>query len=277
MLASSKVMDTLKSIGLNLYERKLWVALLAKGTATAGELSEIGNVPRSRTYDVLQTLAEKGFVVIQPFKPLKYLAISPDDALKKAKEKLKQDLKTKIERIENIENSEILVELEKIHKGGLQLVSPGDLTGAFKGRYAVIQQMESMLRSANSSVDIVTTPAGLNELFENHISLLKKLKENGVEIKIASRLDGSSVNALKALSNIAEIRNITESELPLSGKFCVIDAKEMMMGLSDPDSVHSTQELMFWTKSQYAAKSVVKPLFDLVWERTAPSTEKKSS
>ena len=45
MLASSEVMDALKTIGLNLYERKLWVALLAKGVATAGELSSVANVP----------------------------------------------------------------------------------------------------------------------------------------------------------------------------------------------------------------------------------------
>jgi len=36
MLATPKVMDALKNIGLNLYERRLWVALLARGTSTAG-------------------------------------------------------------------------------------------------------------------------------------------------------------------------------------------------------------------------------------------------
>ena len=66
MVATTHVLDTLKSIGLNLYERKIFVALLAKGVATAAEVSEIANVPRSRSYDVLQSLAEKGFVLVQP-------------------------------------------------------------------------------------------------------------------------------------------------------------------------------------------------------------------
>ena len=34
--------------GLNLYEAKIWTALLSRGIATAGELSDIANVPRSR-------------------------------------------------------------------------------------------------------------------------------------------------------------------------------------------------------------------------------------
>lgn len=90
MLASTKVLDTLKGIGLNLYERKLWVALLARGTSTAGELSEIANVPRSRAYDVLQSLAEKGFVVVQTGKPIKYVAVSPEESLDRAKISLKK-------------------------------------------------------------------------------------------------------------------------------------------------------------------------------------------
>jgi len=37
--------------GLNIYETKVWLALLGKGIASAGEIAEISGVPRSRTYD----------------------------------------------------------------------------------------------------------------------------------------------------------------------------------------------------------------------------------
>ena len=46
MVASARALDALKTIGLNKYERNLWVALLSRGSATAGELSDISNVPR---------------------------------------------------------------------------------------------------------------------------------------------------------------------------------------------------------------------------------------
>lgn len=270
MLGSTELMDALKGIGLNLYERRLWVALLAKGVATAGELSEIANVPRSRTYDVLQTLADRGFVIVQTSKPLKYVAISPDEALDKVKENLKRDLNQKTERIDKLKSSSLIRELKEIHKKGLQLVSPEDLTGALKGRYAVLQQMDSMLKNASSSVDIVTTPSGLNELFENHISVLKKLKEKGVKIKIAAKTDDNSSDAIKALSGVAEIRAISGKELPLSGRFYLVDDSQMMMGLSDLDDMHASQQMMFWTKSGHASKNLVKPLFNLVWEKSTP-------
>ena len=272
MLGSSELMDALRGIGLNLYERKLWVALLTRGIATAGELSSMTNVPRSRTYDVLETLSKKGFVIIQPSKPLKYVAISPEEAFEKVKDREREKLKLMEERIDKIKNSKIMQELNSIYEGGMQLISPEDLTGALKGKYSVIQQMDNMLKNASSSVNIVTTPSGINQLFENHLATLKKLNKNGVKIRIASNFKNCPEQAIKALSAIAEMRNITEDTIPFSGKFCVVDGKQLMMGLSDEKQ--STQEMMLWTKSEYTAKNMIEPLFNLVWEKSSPFTKK---
>lgn len=48
---------------LNLYEVKIWTALLSRGVSTAGELSDIANVPRSRSYDVLESLEKKDLLL----------------------------------------------------------------------------------------------------------------------------------------------------------------------------------------------------------------------
>jgi len=274
MIGSPEVMDALKGIGLNLYERKLWVALLARGTATAGELSGIAGVPRSRTYDVLQTLADRGFVIVQASKPLRYVAIEPFEALEKAKQRLREKFKQREEKINRLKKSNLIKELNLVHKQGLQLISLEDMTGALKGKYSVLQQMDSMLRGASSSVNIITTPAGLNSLFENHISLLKKLSDKGVKIKIATKVDKRSADAIKALSGIAEVRDIKAEELPVSGRFCVVDGQQLMMGLSDPEIIHSSQDMMFWTKSEHAAKNMIEPLFNLVWQKSKPLPKK---
>ena len=87
--------------GLNLYEVRIWTALLSRGVSTAGELSDIGNVPRSRAYDVLESLEKKGFVVMKLGKPIKYVAVEPREVVERvkklvareAKEKQKQKLK----------------------------------------------------------------------------------------------------------------------------------------------------------------------------------------
>ena len=61
---------------LNIYETKVWLALLSKGVASAGEVAELSGVPRSRTYDVLESLEKQGFAMMKLGKPVKYISPS---------------------------------------------------------------------------------------------------------------------------------------------------------------------------------------------------------
>src|SRR3989338_7604829 len=86
---------------LNTYEAKIWVALLSRGVSTAGELSDIANVPRSRSYDVLESLEKKGFVVMKLGKPIKYLAVPPKGVLGNIKKRIEYDKETHLSEIKS--------------------------------------------------------------------------------------------------------------------------------------------------------------------------------
>ncbi len=81
MIISKEFLNKLKDFNLNSYESKLWVALLSRGISTAGELSDISNVPRSRAYDVLESLEKKGFIIVKIGKPIRYLAVKPREVV----------------------------------------------------------------------------------------------------------------------------------------------------------------------------------------------------
>ncbi len=269
MLASNKVLDALKNIGLNLYERKLWVALLARGSSTAGELANLAGVPRSRAYDVLQSLAEKGFVIVQTGKPIKYIAIEPEEALERFKKKLKEDFLLYEQRIDDLKNSPIMRELIEIHQQGLKVISPEEITGAIKGKFSVLQQLDSMFKQASEKIKILTTPEGLNDLVEHHLDILNKAKSRGVDIQIVTTSNEKSMDAIKALSSIAEIRYANEKEIPVSGRFAIIDGKQLVFHLTDP-KVHASQDMIVWSKSEHATKNILEPLFNLVWNSSKP-------
>ena len=273
MLASPKVLDTLKGIGLNLYERRLWVALLARGASTAGELSEIANVPRSRAYDVLQSLADKGFIIVQTAKPIRYVAVSPEEALERAKKKLSEDFKETMDRMDDLKKSATMKELGEIFSQGLKLIIPEDVTGSLKGKYSLYQQLDTMIRDANKQISIVTTGEGLNEIYSNHLEALKKASDKGVNIKIVlSGKEGTS-DSVKGLSSVADIKIVDEKEIPLAGRFAVVDDKQFVFSLTD-SKVHSTQDMAFWSKSDHAAGDVMSPLFRLVWNHSKDLKEK---
>ncbi len=268
-LASQKVMDALKGIGLNLYERKLWVALLARGTSTAGELSEIANVPRSRSYDILQSLAEKGFVVVQTAKPLRYVAINPAEALDRAKMRVEEEMKVTIERMSDLRSSPIVKELNSVYTQGMSMVSPEEITGALKGKYSVSQQMSTMFKVANKRINVVTTAEGLDELFESHYNDLKRAVERGVKVQVAVTGLEKSTEAVRGLNGIAEVRALSSKDLPIAGRFAVVDGKEIVFSLTD-HKVHESQHMAFWSKSEHAATNLLEPVFKMVWSNSKP-------
>ena len=108
MLIQKSTSGQLRDFGLNSYESKLWSALLSRGAATAGELSDIANVPRSRAYDVLESLEKKGFLIMKIGKPIKYLAVDPDHVLVRVRKKILEEAEIQTEIISKLAKSEIL-------------------------------------------------------------------------------------------------------------------------------------------------------------------------
>ena len=178
MVINSKVSDALKTIGLNKYERNLWIALLARGSARAGELADISKVPRSRTYDVLESLADKGFAIVQPGKPIRYVAVQPREAMERAKKRIQSNAEEMCEKINRLVKSEAIKDLEKIHKESFTTISAEELSGSVRGRYAMLQQAETMLKKAKKYAKFITTERGFTDLYENHSSLIQRLSKN---------------------------------------------------------------------------------------------------
>lgn len=263
MVASTETLDALKSIGLNLYERKIYVALLAKGVATAAELSELADVPRSRSYDVLESLADKGFVVVQPSKPIKYVGLKPEEALEKTKDKIERDHQEMRKRIDRLKKSEVVDELKEIHQKGLNLMQPGDMTGTLKGRHNINRHLRTLFKKAEEEINIMTTRQGLNDLYSNHHKTLKRLTNKGTKLRILAPLENNS--AVKAFSQIAELKHLEEPK----GRFCLVDDDHLIMALTDDNKVHETQDLAFWANSEHATGDVMSHFFHHLWKTSS--------
>jgi len=259
MLVQKNTLNQLRDFGLNSYESKLWAALLSRGSATAGELSDIANVPRSRAYDVLESLEKKGFLVMKIGKPIKYLAVDPEHVLVRVRKKIMEDADIQTQIIGKLENSEILDELKILHKTGIKKVNPTDFSGVFKGRKNVYHYVERAIKSAKKQVVIQTTSNGLTREKEVFNSALKKAKENGVKIMIAAPLTQENKQAVGDLSKFAEIRD-SQTE----GRFYMIDGDEIIFMLLNDADVHQTYDSAIWVKSPFFV-SAMKKMFAASW------------
>ena len=160
---------------LNLYEVKIWTALLSRGVATAGELSDIANVPRSRSYDVLESLEKKGFAITKLGKPIKYVAVPPSEVVERVKKNMKIEADSKIKRLEDLKNTDVVGELNTLHNQGIELVDPSDITGSLKGRHNLYNHLETVIKNAEKSVTIMTTTQGLMRKVEGLKPVFEKL------------------------------------------------------------------------------------------------------
>ncbi len=245
---------------LNLYEVKIWTALLSRGVSTAGELSDIANVPRSRSYDVLESLEKKGFVVMKLGKPIKYLAVPPKEVLERVKKNVQNDAKEQIDKLEELKKTEIVNELNTLHTQGIELVEPADLSGSLKGRHNLYNHLELTIRNAEESVSIMTTSQGLMRKIEGFKPTFEKLKKRGVKIRIAAPLTKETADAVRDISSVAEVRH-TDAK----ARFVLVDGKEIVFMIMDDMTVHPTYDVGIWVNTPFFA-GALENLFNIAWK-----------
>jgi sugar-specific transcriptional regulator TrmB len=246
--------------GLNLYEVKVWTALLSRGVSTAGELSDIANVPRSRSYDVLESLEKRGFVVQKLGKPIKYLAVPPNEVIERVKKHMKEESNKKIKRLDELKESDVLEELNTLHSQGIELVEPSDLTGSLRGRHNLYNHLELTIRGAEKSVTLMTTAQGLIRKIESLKGTLEEVKKRGVKIRIAAPINRENQKVVKEILPFAEVRSTTTKS-----RFCVVDGKELVFMVLDDDEVHPTYDIGIWINTPFFA-SALEELFDIAWK-----------
>ena len=254
--------------GLNLYEVKIWTALLSRGVATAGELSDIADVPRSRSYDVLESLEKNGFVIMKIGKPIKYMAVDPMEVVERVKKNIHSDSKEKITRLDDLKKTDVLTELQSLHNQGVELVEPSDLSASIKGRHNLYSHIELTISEAEETVTIMTTAQGLMRKVESFKPVFDKLKKRGVKIRIAAQLTQECADAVKELSSVAEVRHADK----LSGRFILVDSSEIIFMVMDDSQVHPTYDVGLWVNTPYFAKSM-EDLFELAWKNMKPAKD----
>ncbi|MFB6294217.1 MAG: TrmB family transcriptional regulator [Candidatus Nanohaloarchaea archaeon] len=266
MVASQETLDALEDIGLNMYERKIYAALISRGVSTAGELSEMTNVPRSRAYDVLESLAEKGFAILKPSKPMQYVAVPPEEALENVKDLHREEIEEKLQKIDQFKETEAVQELQQLYNDGVERVEPGEMTGTVKGRYNVYKHAGNAYADAEQEIRIMTTEDGLNDIYENHMDDLEAARENGVNVRVLAPVTDENREAFEAISDVAEIRHLHDemAERP-EARFHIVDEENVVFSLTSDDT-HPTQDTAFWSRSEHAASDALGPMFEMAWE-----------
>jgi sugar-specific transcriptional regulator TrmB len=263
MIINEEFLSRLRKIfDLNLYEVRVWAALLSRGVSTAGELSNISDVPRSRTYDILESLEKKGFIVMKLGKPIKFVALKPEEVVERVKKNLVRDAQEKSKRLEKLKDEDILKELSGMFSEGAKFVESGDMSGSLKGRQNVYNHLDMLIREAEKTITIVTTASGLNRKLEALMPSLDKARRRGVKVRIAAPIDKTNAQIAKDLGRVAEVRSTED----LRARFTIIDGEQIMFMVLDDDKVHPNYDVGVWLNTEFFAKAL-EQMFEIAWSK----------
>ena len=251
-----------QTFSLNIYEVKIWTALLSKGISTAGELSEISNVPRSRAYDILESLEKKGFIIMKIGKPIQYIAVKPEEILKRIKVDIQDEAKKHVETLEKVRGEEVFSELQLLFKHGIEMVQPESLSGSLKGRRNINNHLDSMISDAKKSVTMVTTADGLKRKYKSLKNSFRKAKSRGVKIRIIAPLNKLSSEDLQTLKEVAEVKQLNG----INARFTIIDNKNIIFMLMNDNSIHDNYDVGIWVNTPFFA-SALENMFNLSWKK----------
>ncbi|MEM4460572.1 MAG: helix-turn-helix domain-containing protein [Nanopusillaceae archaeon] len=262
MVINEELVSKIKAtFGLNTYEARIWLALLAKGNATASELADLADIPRSRAYDILESLEKKGFAIMKLGKPIRYMAVPPSEVIDRLKRRYEDLYATKMKNLDGVRNSDILKQLQDVFEKGLVNLDISEKSGTLRGYQNIISHIESMIKSAEEKVNILSTEMFFVRQTMTLKPIFMGLKDRGVNVNIIVPIKEENAKFIKEMLNYAKIYDAGD----LRGRLITVDSEEIMIMLFDEKEVHSIADVGVWLYAPAFVKTI-----DKIIESTLP-------
>ncbi len=165
---------SLEEFGLSKYEAQAYVALIAKGTISAGELAYYSEIPRTKIYPTLLKLENKKLVIISKSKPIMCTAIAPEDAFDGI-------IHEQINKV-NAMNT-LISNLKKASEESRKSRGSEEKKYFELSANNVLAQLQTMIGGSKSSIKIMADQWGFGLLAECKEQLLSVLRRN-LDVKL---------------------------------------------------------------------------------------------
>ena len=166
----------LQQLGLKEYEAKCFVALTQTQTATAKEISEIADVPRTRVYDAIRVLEAQGLVEIQHTNPRQYRGVPLDEAAETLRRQYESRIDDLQETLDAIEPAEIADE-PVTHE-----------VWSLSGRDGITSRTLQLLDDAETEVVFIISDESL--VTDELVEALSECAASGVDVLVGTVTEG---------------------------------------------------------------------------------------
>jgi len=220
--------EQLEAFRLSAYAARTFVALSTLGAATAKEVSDVADVPRTRVYDAVNELRERELVDVLESSPQQFVAVSAETTCRR----LEADTDRRLSLL-----STALAELEAENGADHHEIRQLD------GQSAIVDRLVEFIATADTEIAYL---AGDDQLSAPLVEQLAAAADRGVSV----RLGGLSADRLEELTDKIPTldRLSTNGESPVS-RLLVVDGSKTLVSLQrgnptpdDEQAIWSTGE-----------------------------------
>ena len=245
--------ELLKKLGLTEYESKVYYSLTKLGESSVKDIVLDSKVPRSKVYEILESLEKKNKIVTLPVTPKKF----------------------KILDIESI-NQEIIdmkgayAEL-KVLAMNPKIKQIGDFFWIIKGQKGIQEKL--VLNDKKVKKEIIGTNKFSMKLF-NNIKSLKETVNRGVQVKMISTFDINKIDIYKKNLEVGVQIRIYNEKLygPFFPRITVFDGKSARMTVGEPEVKKGEDYITLWTESMVFSQ-MFRNYLQSMWENSTPIEE----
>ncbi|SNZ04643.1 Sugar-specific transcriptional regulator TrmB [Natronoarchaeum philippinense] len=164
-MSSDDLRVTMERVGerfnLGEYEIDAYLAVMEHGTLTASEIADRTDIPQPRVYDTVRSLSDRGLVELRESRPMKVIAVDPDDAFSDVQSSL----------------TDMIDELEARYTAPARDTEAVSLV---KSRSTILRYVEEVIEAAEYELALSLTP----ELLERYEDELAAQRADGVSIDL---------------------------------------------------------------------------------------------
>lgn len=240
MSHETDAVEALERLGLTEYEARCFVALSRVPQGTAKEISKLSEVPRSRVYDTVDRLHERGLVDVQQSDPREYRAIPRDDAFEKLRGEYSSAIDAADEALGQVESNEPREESE-----GLWSIATAD---------HVHDRLRTLLDGAEDHVHVVVADEATVQ--PAVLDALSSAGDRGVTVfleaptaAVGERVEEAVLDARVAVAEELQRNRDVEGKRP--GLLVLIDGHAVLAsGLEESDLPGVDRETAVWTQGR---------------------------
>ena len=236
--------EQLERFGLSTYAARTFVALASLGTGTARDVSEVSDVPRTRVYDAIDELHDRGLVDIQHSSPRKFWAISGETASRSFEHDLQhrtEILRTALDELEPAER--------RAEQRGVWTV---------EGHQAVTTRVLEFFESAEEELVYMTVEELLNEKVINGLA---DAAERGVSIKLAGVSQDVQDHIQDTIPGATMFESLWVWSDTAAGRLMMVDGTKTLVSAlvngSDADPSDPQAETAIWGEGESNSLVVV--------------------